>query len=104
MDISDFTAADLQDDIIGPFFIEKYREEVSKRKKNDKFMKILAGYANSIFQDFESYLRTEVDLVEADIRLVSMNKKQISPLMNYHRVFTLLTFFPRFFLGIFNSN
>ena len=33
-------------------------------------MSFLAGYIRSIFQDFESYLRTEVDLVEDDIRLV----------------------------------
>ena len=33
-------------------------------------MRILAIYISSIFQDFESFLRTEVDLVEDDIRLV----------------------------------
>ena len=32
-------------------------------------MNILAGYISSILQDFESYLRTEVDLVEDYIRL-----------------------------------
>ena len=30
----------------------------------------MAGYIRSMFQDFESYLRTEVDLVEDDIRVV----------------------------------
>ena len=30
LDISDITATDLQDDIIGPNFIEKYREQVTK--------------------------------------------------------------------------
>ena len=30
----------------------------------------LAGYTSSIFQDFENYLKTEIDLVEDDIRLV----------------------------------
>ena len=34
-------------------------------------MDILAGYTSSIFQDFENCVRTEVDLVEDDIRLVS---------------------------------
>ena len=34
------------------------------------YMLILAIYVNYIFQDFESFLRTEVDLVEDDIRLV----------------------------------
>ena len=70
MDISDITATDLQDDIIGPENIEKYRKEVSKRLKNDEYMKILALYNSSLFQDLESFLRTEVDLVEDDIRLV----------------------------------
>ena len=38
--------------------------------KDDKYMEILAGYTRSVFQDFESYLRTEVDLVEDDVKLV----------------------------------
>ena len=33
-------------------------------------MNIVGGYTSSVFQDFESYLRTEVDLVEDDVRLV----------------------------------
>ena len=33
-------------------------------------MNVLAGYTSSVFQDFESYLRTEVDLVEDSIRLI----------------------------------
>ena len=34
------------------------------------YVNITAGYIRSIFQDFESYLRTEIDLVEDDIKLV----------------------------------
>ena len=34
------------------------------------YINLLARYKNSIFQDFESYPRTEVDLVEDDISLV----------------------------------
>ena len=34
------------------------------------FLNFLPGYHSSVFQDFESYLRTEIDLVEDDIRLV----------------------------------
>ena len=34
------------------------------------YMNILAGYFRSMFQDFESYLRTEVDLVNDDIRVI----------------------------------
>ena len=70
MDISDITAADLQNDIIGPIIIEEYRDRVTKRMKDDKYLELLAGYTSSVSQDFESYLRTEVDLVEDDIKLV----------------------------------
>ena len=38
--------------------------------ENGGFMNILSGYPTSLFQDFRSYLRTEIDLVEDDIRLV----------------------------------
>ena len=38
--------------------------------KNDRYIDILEGYISSIFQNFESRLRTEVDLIEDDIRLV----------------------------------
>ena len=34
------------------------------------FMNIISGYHRSIFQDFESYFRTEFDLVEDVIKLV----------------------------------
>ena len=33
-------------------------------------MNILAIYTSSIFQDFESFLRTQIDLVEDDVKLV----------------------------------
>ena len=33
-------------------------------------MNILAFYTRSVFQDFESFLRTQIDLVEDDIKLV----------------------------------
>ena len=70
LDISDITATDLQDDIIAPIIIEEYREQVTKRMKDGGYMNIIARYTNSVFQDFESFLRTEVDLVEDDIKLV----------------------------------
>ena len=37
------------------------------------YMNILSGYPRSVFQDFESYLRTEIHLVEDDIKMV-LNK------------------------------
>ena len=70
MYIEDITAADLQDEIIAPIIIEEYKKQVTKRMKDDKYMNIVAGYVSSVFQDFESYLRTEVDLIEVGIELV----------------------------------
>ena len=70
MDISDITAADLQDDIIGPIVIEEYREQVTKRMKDEQYMRILSIYTSSVFQDFESFLRTQIDLIEVDVNLV----------------------------------
>ena len=70
MDISDITAADLQDDIIAPIIIEEYKEQVTKRMNDEQYMNTLAIYTSSVFQDFESFLRTQIDLVEDDIELV----------------------------------
>ena len=36
LDIEDITAADLQDEIVAPNIIEEYREQVTKRMKDDK--------------------------------------------------------------------
>ena len=70
LDVSDITASDLQDDIIGPIVIEEYKEQVTKRMKDEQYMNILSIYTRSVFQDFESFLRTQIDLVEDDIKLV----------------------------------
>ena len=63
LDIEDITAADLQDDIIGPIIIEEYEEQVTKRMNDEQYMNILAFCTSSVFQDFESFLRTQIDLV-----------------------------------------
>ena len=63
LDVSVITATDLEDEMIAPNIVEEYREQVTKRMKDDQYMPTLSGYASSVFQDFESYLRTEVDLV-----------------------------------------
>ena len=68
--IEDITAEDLQDDIIAPIIIEEYKEQVTKRMNDEQYMNILAIYTSSVFQDFESFLRTQIDLVEDDIKLV----------------------------------
>ena len=70
LDIEDITAADLQDDIIGPITIEEYKEQVSKRMKDEQYMNILAISTRSVFQVFESFLRTQNDLIEDDVKLV----------------------------------
>ena len=70
LDIENITAADLQDEILGPIIIEEYKEQVSKRMEDEQYMNILAIYIRSVFQDFESFLRTKIDLVEDDIKLV----------------------------------
>ena len=70
LDISDITAADLQDDIIAPNIIEEYKEQVTKRMKDEQYMNILAIYTSSVFQDFKSFLRTPIDLIEDDVKLV----------------------------------
>ena len=70
LDIEDITAADLQDEIIGPIIIEEYKKQVTKRMNDEQYMNILAIYTSSVFQDFESFLRTQIDLVEDDIKLV----------------------------------
>ena len=70
METTDKTATDLQEDTIGPVNIKEYREQVTRRMKDDKHLRILAIFLSSIFQDFESFLRTENDLVEDDIKLV----------------------------------
>ena len=70
LDISDITATDLQDDIIAPIIINEYREQVTRRMEVGQYMNILAIYIRSVFQDFKSFLRTQIDLVEDDIKLV----------------------------------
>ena len=70
LDISDITDEDLQDDIIGPIIIEEFEDQVTKRMEDGQYMNILGIYTNSVFQDFESFLRSQIDLVESDIKLV----------------------------------
>ena len=70
LDISDITAEDLQDDIIGPIIIEEYKKQVTERMQDGEYLNILAKYTRSVVQEFESFLRMEIDLVENDIKLV----------------------------------
>ena len=104
LDFSDITATDLQDDIIGPINIEEYRNQVKITMEDDKYMLILAGYISSVFQDFENYLGTEVDLVEDDIRLVL--DEYNSSFITYEKQpgFTCLKNFLKLFTTFSNSN
>ena len=70
LDIEDITAADLQVEIIGPIIIEEYKKQVTKRMNDEQYMNILEIYTCSVFQDFQSFLRTQIDLIEDDIKLV----------------------------------
>ena len=70
MEITAFTATELPADSIGLLNIEKNREQVTERMGDEGFMRILAVYVTSVFQDFESLLRTEIHLAEDDIGLV----------------------------------
>ena len=70
LDISDITAADLQDDIIVPIINEEFKGQVTKRIKDEHYMNLLSFYIRSVFQDFKSFLRTQIHLVEVDIKLV----------------------------------
>ena len=70
LDIEDITAEDLQDEIRAPIIIEEYKEQVSKRMKDEQYMNILAIYTRSVFQDFENFLGTQIDLIEDDVKLV----------------------------------
>ena len=38
--------------------------------KDEQYMRILSIYTKSVFQDFGSFLRTQIDLVEDDIKLL----------------------------------
>ena len=70
LEIWEIIACDSEDDIIAPLFNEEYREQVTKRMEDSGYTNNLQGYIRSTFQDFERYLRTEVDLVEDGNRLV----------------------------------
>ena len=105
LDNSVITATDLQDDIIGPIIIDEYREQVRKRMNDVGVMNIISGCNRSIFQDFESYLRTEVDLVEDGIKLVLDEYNSSFFLnMNYNLVFTFLKIVLKPFQLFFNPN
>ena len=50
--------------------MEEFKEQVTKRFEDKQFMNILSYYTSYVLHDFESFLRTQIDLVEDDIKLV----------------------------------
>ena len=62
-ELTDITAADSKRDITAPNILKKYREQTTKRMKDGKYKRILAIFVSSMFQDFESFLRTKFGMV-----------------------------------------
>ena len=81
MGVSDITPQDLLDDTIGAILIEEHRKAHQEKNHANPLIKSLRRYKISIFQDFESFLRREVDLVEDDLRLLidEYNSSFITP-------------------------
>ena len=90
LDFSDNSATDLQEEILGPTTIEEYRKEVSKRMKSDKYIEHFSRLYYIFFQNFESYLRIVVDLVEYDFRLIL--DEYNSSFINYELQIGIYTF------------
>ena len=67
-------------------------------------MLILSSYNRSLFQDFESYLRTETDLVEDDIRLVSDENKSSFITYELEPVFILSMIFQKLLVTFLNQD
>ena len=70
---------------------------MTDRTKNDKYLRISAIYNSSVIQDFDSFLKTEIDLIEDDIGLVS--DEYISSFMTYELepgVYSLFDFLANF--------
>ena len=70
MGVSDITPQDLLDYTIRAILIEEHRKAYQEKNHANPLIKSLHRYKIAIFQDFASFLRTEVDLVEDDLRLL----------------------------------
>ena len=71
MEITDITATDLEVEILGSNFIKEYSKKSIKKHENDNYMNIIAVCNRPLFQNLENSLKTEVDLIENDIWLIS---------------------------------
>ena len=104
LDISDIVAIDIQEEILGPIFLEEYRKQVAKRRNKVKYMDFSTIYNSFVSLYFESFLTTEVHLVENNVQLVldeynsSFITYESQPGVSFSKVFL------RFFQGFFNLN
>ena len=80
---SNIAPQDLLYERIGPISIEEYRKTFLE-KKLDGCLKLLALLKSSIFEDFESLLRTEFDLIEDGISSILDEYYSILSLVKYH--------------------
>ena len=67
---SEITEDMLDDETTKPITIEKHTKTYREINHAKPLIKILHRFNSSMFQDFESFLRTEIDLVEDDMRLI----------------------------------
>ena len=70
LNIPHITNKHLQDDEIGPRIIDQYYKLAREKINTDGYIILLLGYSESLFRDFESYLRIVVGLEEEDIQLI----------------------------------
>ena len=70
LNIPHITQEHLEDEQIGSRNIDEFFKLSHEKINSDGYMILLLGYSNSLFRDFESYLRIVVGLDEEDIRLI----------------------------------
>ena len=69
--VSKRTPNDLQDETIGTFFVGTYKKLTKRMGPGiDGNAIFLMGYAQSIFQDIQKYLKTAVRLLEGDLQVI----------------------------------
>ena len=67
-------------------------------------MNLLAIYTSSVFQDSESFLRTQIDLIEDDIKLVLDEYNSSFITYELKPGYTLVKIFLKLFLTLSNLN
>ena len=64
MKLADITATDIQDEVFGPNILDEYREQETKRMKDDKYMNLLSRYTRSIFQNLKNFSEQKLILLK----------------------------------------